>query len=68
MYMYPLLRKRHFLKWCLSLNVEILVRAGDFKMTLNHKLDTTNKRSKSQLSRLVNISLTELGMFESGVE
>lgn len=49
-------------------NVEILVRAGDFKMTLNHKLNTTNKRSKSQLSRLVNISLTELGMFESGVE
>lgn len=72
MYMYPLLRETLF-KMVFELiameNVEILVCAGDLNMTLNHKLGTTNnKRCKSQLSRLVNISLTELGMFQWGVE
>ena len=46
-------------------NEGTLICAGDFNMVLNPKLDTTNaKRNKTQLSKLVNISLIELGMFD----
>lgn len=46
-------------------NEGILICAGDFHMILNAKLDTTNSnRRKTHLSKLVNTSLTELGMFD----
>ena len=46
-------------------NEGTLICAGHFNMILNPKLDTTNaKRNKTQLSKLVNISLIELGMFD----
>lgn len=46
-------------------NEGILVCAGDFNMILNAKLDTTNKnRGKTRLSKIVNTSLNELGMFD----
>lgn len=50
-------------------NEGILVCAGDLNMILNDKLDTTNKRSRIHLWKLVRTSLililtTNLGMFD----
>lgn len=43
----------------------ILICGGDLNVIMNHNMDTTSlKRNKGQLTRLVNISLEEMGMVD----
>ena len=42
-----------------------LICAGDFNVTLDHKLDTTStNRSRARISRYVNLQLSELGIVD----
>lgn len=56
-----------FLKLCLQLleSEGTMTCAGDFNVLLDHKIDTTStRRSKTHLSKFMNVSLKEQGMVD----
>lgn len=66
--MYMLLQKAFYGKMFNLLNSEaegILICGGDFNVILNYRLDTTNtKRSKRQISRYVNMMISEMDVLD----